>query len=202
MEEKLSLSTKIKNSPQSDTSKKPEKKINRKKEEIIFESMEVEFGEQQIRSDFVSQQNNHLSNSLRFADAKAGALVTVNGIVLAYVIALLENSIGFDFWIFSSGLLLLIGGMLASIAVVFPKTMNSKVKGLVYWEHIINNTQDEYEERILVDNVDHLLKNSISNNYIQALILTKKFKQLKFSFQISLLGYLIILVGLFLALFS
>lgn len=159
-------------------------------------AVEVEFGESQIRSDFVVQQNNHLGNSLRFADAKAGAIVTVNGVVLTYVIALLENSTGYSTWVFMGSLIFLIGGMLSSIAVVFPKTMNNKEKGLVYWEHIVNNTQDEYEKQILVDDTNQLLKSSIANNYIQALILTKKFKQLKFSFQVSVVAYLIILMGL------
>jgi hypothetical protein len=149
-----------------------------------------------IRNSFTSAQNVHLNNSLRFADTKAGALVTVNGLVLSYVTNLISTSSGVSNWFFKASLLIIIVGILYSIAVVYPRSLNSKDKGLVYWEHITNYKKDDYVKAIIDENVSELLRNSVENNYAQASILTSKFKKLEIGFKISIAGYLAIAIGL------
>ncbi|MCP2033525.1 hypothetical protein L1279_000508 [Planomicrobium sp. HSC-17F08] len=163
--------------------------------------IEIDYTEAYARSEFTSQQNEHLNNSLRFADAKAGALVTVNGLVLTYVTALIDSSSGYSAWFFKASLVTLIIGIVWSIAVVYPKSLNSKDKGLVYWGHIRNYKKEEFALAILEGDVNTLFKNSIENNYTQAIILTKKFKQLEISFKAFILAYTAIAVGLILNFF-
>lgn len=148
-----------------------------------------------IRNNFTTQQNIHLNNSIRFADTKAGVLSGANGLVLTYLFDQLSTSSGVSKVIFGLGFVCLIVSIFFSLWVVYPRFMNSKEKGLVYWEHITNYKKHEYVNAITQGDTSELLSNVVENNYTQAFILTKKFKKLEIGFKLCLGGYLIIALG-------
>jgi hypothetical protein len=149
-----------------------------------------------VRASFTSQQNVHLNNSIRFADAKAGALVTINGLILKFITDMLVSSTGVSDVLFKTSLIILIVSILCSFAVVYPRLVNSKDKGIIYWEHINNYGKEGYVNNIIESDAKSLLRNSLENNFYQAKILTEKFKRLVLGFRISILGYLVITVAL------
>ncbi|MFK4997133.1 Pycsar system effector family protein [Bacillus sp. N9] len=151
-----------------------------------------------VRSNFVDKQHAYLSNFIRFADAKAGALVTINGIILKFVTDMIGASNGYSGILFKLSLLLLILSILISVTVVFPKRLNSKEKGIVYWEHIHNYGKEAYMKAITEGDAQNLLISSIENNFIQATILTRKFKHLVLGFKVSMVSYVVIAVALLL----
>lgn len=158
--------------------------------------VEMKQTEGNLRNTFTNQQNVHLNNSIRFADTKAGVLSGANGLILTYVSDQLSNATSFSKLFLILGLVCLIVSILHSLWVVFPRFQNSKDKGLVYWEHVTNYSKDEYANAIIHGDTSELLRNSVENNYTQAIILTKKFKKLETGFIFCIGGYLLIMVGL------
>ena len=141
------------------------------------------------KTNYSNLQNTHLNNSIRFADTKAAALVAVNGLIAKFVfdaiaqqnqILQIELILGFVF---------IIIGIVLSVLVVFPQKANSKAKGIIYWENIIQMDQDEYIDTIEEMELKELRKHILRNNYIQSKILTKKFDYLRYAFISSLIGY-------------
>lgn len=150
-----------------------------------------------LRNSFTTQQHVHLTNSIRFADAKAGALVTINGLVLKFITDLLHTTTGLSSLLLKIALIVLIVSILCSLIVVYPRFLNSKEKGIIYWENIQNYKKEDYIEEITNGDANKLLQSSVENNYYQAAILTKKFKQLLIGFQISIIAYVVIGFALF-----
>ncbi|MBO1514348.1 Pycsar system effector family protein [Metabacillus bambusae] len=148
-----------------------------------------------FKLNFTNTQNTYLNNSIRFADTKAGALVAVNGLIAKFA---------FDFFstetttyiklLYVLGLAFLIQGIILSVYVVFPKKLNRKKKGIIYWENINEMELDEYVETIEAMEVKELLKRSMENNYFQARILTRKFNLLHYAFLSSMVGFVILSV--------
>lgn len=141
------------------------------------------------KTNYSNLQNTHLNNSIRFADTKAAALVAVNGLIAKFVFDLvakqnqtlqIELTLGFIF---------LIIGIALSVLVVFPQKENSKAKGVVYWENIIQMDPDEYIDTIEGMDPMELRKHILKNNYILSKIITKKFDYLRYAFISSLIGY-------------
>lgn len=150
-----------------------------------------------IKTNFANNHNNHLNNSIRFADTKAGALVAANGLIAKFVFDAAQDLPTIPMILLAIGFMLLIAGIVLAILVVFPQKLHSKEKGILYWENVVNYDLDEYVETIETMDAATLRKNAIANNYIQAKILTKKFSILRYSFMSSLLGYsLLIAVAL------
>ncbi|WJN47512.1 DUF5706 domain-containing protein (plasmid) [Priestia aryabhattai] len=165
---------------------------------ILDDRLKVEMKQTEgnLRNNFTNQQNVHLNNSIRFADTKAGVLSGANGLILTYVSDQLSDATSFSKIFLILGLVCLIVSILHSLWVVFPRFQNSKDKGLVYWEHVTNYSEDEYANAIIHGDTSELLRNSVENNYTQAIILTKKFKKLETGFIFCIGGYLLIMVGL------
>jgi hypothetical protein len=148
-----------------------------------------------IKANYTNTQNVHLNNSIRFADTKAGALVAVNGLIGKFVF----DSVSAQQDLFSKigltiGLILLLIGIGVSVWVVRPRTVNSKQKGIVYWENIVAMEMGEYIDSIEEMDAKEIRKQGLINNYIQSQILTKKFSLLSYAFTSSLIGYGIIAI--------
>ena len=152
-----------------------------------------ESGQREIaaRSAFVDQQQMHLANSLRFADTKAGALIGVCGLVLPQTLFLLESEIMLQKILYIFALILIAVGILISFLVVLPTSKNSKAKGSVYWEHIQNYTQQEFMAQVKTMNNEQFMDYWLENNYIQSVILTRKFRYLSYSFKCCLCAFLL-----------
>lgn len=163
--------------------------------------VEMKQTEGYLRGSFTTQQNAHLNNSIRFADTKAGALVGMNGLVLTYVTNLISSATGYSDLCFKLSLLFLIASILYSFSVVYPRVLNSKAKGLVYWEHITNCSKDEYVQVIVNGSTEAFLSSAVENNYAQAVILTKKFKKLSIGFKLGIVAYILITIGLLIKVF-
>ncbi|MCP1144676.1 Pycsar system effector family protein [Lysinibacillus endophyticus] len=145
-----------------------------------------------VKTNYSNNENVYLNNSIRFADTKAAALVAVNGLVAKFVFDLInqqdkilqiETIIGFIFLMVGIGL---------SVLVVFPQKANSRTKGIIYWENIIQMDLDEYINTVEEMPPKELRKQILITNYIQSKILTKKFTYLRYAFISSLIGYCIL----------
>ena len=130
--------------------------------------MEVKQTDGFNRGSFANQQNLHLSTSIRFADAKAGALIAVSGLVLPETIYLLNSDYLLQKICYISALVLLIIGIFLSFIVVLPTSKNSKMKGIIYWENITNYSEEEFIHTIKTMNTSRYLDAWLQNNYIQA----------------------------------
>ena len=150
---------------------------------------------EEARSNFVTQQNNHLNNSIRFADAKAGALMAVSGLVLTNTLFVLDSTLKYQQIIYIFGLVCLVVGLVLSFIVVLPKAKNTDVKGLIYWENIQNYDQSEFINKVRNMDTVGYIDAWLINNYIQAQILTKKFQYLAASFKISLIAFALMLLS-------
>lgn len=149
-----------------------------------------------VRTNFIFQQNTYLNNSLRFADTKAGALVAANGLIAKFIIDLTGNSANIVDSLLKCSLVAVIVGIFYALSVVFPRSVESKEKGIIYWEHIKNCEKDEYVQIVAEGEVTELMKKAIENNYSQAAIVTKKFKILSKAFIVSIAGYALVCTAL------
>lgn len=152
-----------------------------------------------IRNNFTYQQHSYLIQSIRFADAKAGAITAANGLIIKFITDFHAINQVAEL-LFTGSIILIVIGILFSLMVVYPKSLNRKEKGIIYWEHIVNAGKEEYVQTVKNGEVDQLLESAIENNYSQAFILTKKFKKLNLAFTISLTGYLLAFIGIIICL--
>lgn len=154
--------------------------------------------ERSTKSTFITSLDNQLNNSLRFADTKAGALIAANGLTAKFISDLVLEGNSLITLLFKTGLLLVLAGIVASLVVVLPRRLRSKDKGIIYWENISNMRKDEYVNTVSELSVQELFEKRIENNYYQAQILTKKFSRLRLAFIISIVGYIVVCLGLIL----
>lgn len=164
--------------------------------EIDNEKLKIElgYGEASTRYGFTQLQNTYLNNSLRFADTKAGALIAVNGVIIKFIADFVAQWTGIAHWLAVTSIALLVISIFLSIIVVFPKNVKDNGKGFIYWGFIANDTLENYNNQIRNEPTSELLDESIRNNYIQAHVLTKKFKWLNIAFSMSIVGYIAITV--------
>jgi len=173
-------------------------KKNTLEEAIEDGKMKVEIHQREgvVRTNFTYQQNTYLNNSLRFADTKAGALVAANGLIAKFITDLTGNSAYLVDLLLKCSLVAVIVGIFYALFVVFPRSVESKEKGIIYWEHINNYDKDEYVQIVAEGEVTELLKKAIENNYSQAAIVTNKFKKLSRAFKVSIAGYSLVFAAL------
>lgn len=149
------------------------------------------------RYGFTQLQNTYLNNSLRFADTKAGALVAVNGLIIKFVADFLTKWNGIVHGLATVSIGLLVISILLSVIVVLPKNIKDNEKGFIYWRYIVNDTLENYKDQIKNRPTSELLDESIRNNYLQAIVLAKKFRWLHMAFVISLIAYVVmVLLGI------
>lgn len=162
---------------------------------------EVKQTEGFIRASFANQQNSHLSNSLRFADTKAGALVALNGIILPQIVYLISNSIDVIRYVYIAGLIILLVGVFQAFLTVIPRTQNANVPGIIYWENIQIYNKEQFLDKVKMMPTKDYLDAWLENNYYQAVILTSKFKRLSRSFYTCLVAYGCTVAGLIMSFF-
>ncbi|EEL48093.1 hypothetical protein CN373_10975 [Bacillus cereus] len=151
--------------------------------------IELHQREKSAKTTFVINLNNHLNNSLRFADTKAAALVAANGLITKFVMELGVKGYTVSAILLKIGLFSILVGILLSLVVVIPRSKQSKEKGIMYWDNIANMEKQEYTETVTSIPNDELFEKQIENNYHQAEILKVKFKRLRTAFLISIAGY-------------
>ena len=159
--------------------------------------IELHHRERFAKSTFINNLNNHLNNSLRFADTKAGALVAANGLIAKFLVDLNLKGSAIGSILFKCGLIAILFGIFFSIFVVLPRTKNSKKKDIIYWDNIANMEMQEYTETVSSISNDKLFEKQIENNYFQAVILKVKFRRLRTAFLVSMAGYLSIAIAYF-----
>lgn len=156
--------------------------------------VELYYSEKSSRYTFTQLQNTYLNNSLRFADTKAGALVAVNGLIIKFVADYLPNWQGVEYWLGMTSIVLFVVSICISLIVVYPRNINKKGKGFIYWGYIAKDTLENYQNQIQNGPVSELLEESIRNNYQQAIVLDKKFQKLNLAFKVSYLSYFLLAV--------
>lgn len=125
---------------------------------------------------------------------KFGALVAVNGLIAKFVFDAMQDLTSVNFWLLVTSLACLVIGIVLSVIVVLPKNVKNKGKGFIYWGYIANSTLEEYTIQIKNEPTSELLEEAIRNNYIQAGILTRKFRWLYWAFMISIVSYIILAI--------
>lgn len=163
--------------------------------------VEIHQKEKTTRTNFTYQQHAYLNNSLRFADTKAGALIAANGLIAKFITDMADNSTYFVGLLLKIGLFVIVIGIFYALFVVFPRSVQSNEKGIVYWEHIKNFGEENYVNTVANGDINNLLKKSIENNFSQAIIVTNKFKKLSQAFKVSITGYTFVFIALIINLF-
>lgn len=151
------------------------------------------------KGEFVKHHHDYLNNYIKFADAKALGVITINGLVMKMVYGYLTNNMNdTKSFILLSGFVLLIIGIVLSVLVVFPRTTNKRVSGLIFWENVNCFEKSEYIDQINSISEQKLFNKMVEQNYYLAKTVTRKYSILRKAFLFSLLGYILLIVaGLF-----
>lgn len=151
------------------------------------------------KDDFVKHHHNYLNDYIKFADAKALGVITINGLVMKMVYDHLTNNINeTKYFLLLLGFILLIIGIVFSALVVFPRTSDKQEKGLIFWENVNSFVKDEYVKEINNISEKELFDKMVEQNYFLAVTATKKYSVLRLAFLFSFLGYLLLVItGLF-----
>lgn len=146
--------------------------------------------------DFVKQHHSYLNDYIKFADAKALGVITINGLLIKLVFKYLSND--FDetkHFILLMGAVLLLLGIFFAIYVVFPRTGYSNDKGLIFWENVVAMNREEFINSVEEISEKKLFEKFIEQNYFLAQTSSKKYSILRKAFVFSFIGYLLLVVS-------
>lgn len=156
-------------------------------------------GEKVDKGDFAKHHNSYLNDYIKFADAKAVAIITINGLIIRVLFDYLTNNLLATKYFFTlvSCILLLIAIFFA-VLVVYPRTSAKNSKGLIFWENVSAMNKKEYLTEVMQIKEEDLLEKVIEQNYFLSKTATLKYKVLKKGFLFSSFGYVgLIIAGLF-----
>src|SRR5699024_11642754 len=95
------------------------------------------------KDEFIKLHQSYLSDYIKFADAKALAIITINGFILKFKFS--NININFNntqsFFNFLGFISLVISIVLAAY-VVYRSTYNKSEKGIIFW-YIVNRVNEE-----------------------------------------------------------
>jgi hypothetical protein len=156
-------------------------------------------GEKMEKVDFAKHHNSYLNDYIKFADAKALAIITINGLIIRILFNYLTNNLVETKYFFTliSCILLLIAIFFA-VLVVYPRTSAKNSKGLIFWENVSSMDKEEYLTEVMQIKEEDLLEKVIEQNYFLSKTATMKYKVLRKGFWFSGFGYVgLIIAGLF-----
>lgn len=139
----------------------------------------------------------------KIADYKARNMITVNSIILSAAILLLRQEIGNSyssipaFMLLTVSVLTLIFAILATRPKLKTKEEGIKVKGEsgenIYFGDFYELNQEEYRKNVweVMEDYDYLYNTLIDNTYRQGVLLAKRFKMLRISYNIFMYGLIV-----------
>ena len=169
---------------------------------VLFEQpVEVKNTKGFIQNGLVTRINAYLNTNTRFADTKAGAIVTFNGFVFTYAIDFFSKSHSFAKWLGLVIIICLAISIFYALLVVAPKfrEKEKEKKGIIYWGNIAKyDTPEEYIETVKQMETSKFADEWLNNNYHQAKILTGKFERLAMSFLFTKIAYIVLALAMIL----
>lgn len=146
--------------------------------------------------DFAKHHNSYLNEYIRFADAKALAIITINGLIIKILFNYLTNNLVETKYFFTliSCVLLLIAIFFAAL-VVYPRTSAKNSKGIIFWENVSLKDKEEYLRELKQIEEEDLLEKVIEQNYYLSVTATKKYSVLRKGFWFSGLGYFCLIIA-------
>ena len=151
------------------------------------------------KEDFAKHHNSYLNDYIKFADAKALAIITINGLIIRILFDYLTNNLVATKYFFTLiSCILLVIAIFFAVLVVYPRTSAKNLKGLIFWENVSAMDKEEYLTDVKHITEEDLLEKVIEQNYFLSKTATMKYNVLRRGFWFSGLGYLgLIIAGLF-----
>ncbi|UTI88098.1 DUF5706 domain-containing protein [Mammaliicoccus sciuri] len=154
------------------------------------------------KDDFIKLHQSYLSDYIKFADAKALAIITINGFILKFNFS--NININFNntqsFFNFIGFISLVISIVLAAY-VVYPRTNNKSEKGIIFWDNVNRVKEEEFLNQIKLETEETLQDKIIQQNYFLAKTkrggkrASRKYKILRIIFFVSAGGYFCLLLS-------
>lgn len=148
------------------------------------------------KDEFIKLHQSYLSDYIKFADAKALAIITINGFILKFNFS--NININFNntqsFFNFIGFISLVISIVLAAY-VVYPRTNNKSEKGIIFWDNVNRVKEEEFLNQIKLETEETLQDKIIQQNYFLAKTASMKYAVLRKIFMISTFGYFWLLLS-------
>lgn len=148
------------------------------------------------KDEFIKLHQSYLSDYIKFADAKALAIITINGFILKFNFS--NININFNntqsFFNFIGFISLVISIVLAAY-VVYPRTNNKSEKGIIFWDNVNRVKEEEFLNQIKLETEETLQDKIIQQNYFLAKTVSMKYAVLRKIFMISTFGYFCLLLS-------
>jgi hypothetical protein len=156
-------------------------------------------GESLNKGEFAKHHNAYLNDYIKFADAKALAIITINGLIIRVLFNYLTNNLVETKYFFTLiSCILLLTAIFFAVLVVYPRTSAKNSKGLIFWENVSSMDKNEFLTEVRKIKEEDLLEKVIEQNYFLSVTATKKYNILRKGFWFSGIGYTgLIIAGLF-----
>jgi hypothetical protein len=148
--------------------------------------------------DFAKSVLEHNLSLINLADAKAGILLGINGVVLALLFGIEKETptgLSTPFSFFLTAILFGVSGIFA-ISTLIPRLTGEQNKTKIYFLKIKESTREEYLQSWNGLTNDEILRDYILNIYNLASLQTEKYRDLRLSIIITMMafGFLIALL--------
>lgn len=154
------------------------------------------------KKSFLTHQNTYLCEHIKFADIKAGASATINIAIITIIFPCVKldliKSVNFFRLI---GIIVLVISIMISLIVMFPRTSNKNIKGIIFWGNIVQMDCNEYIEEVTNIDNDELSKRFIEQNYYLSKTCNRKYNSLKWGFISTFIGYSLLIISAILSLY-
>lgn len=147
--------------------------------------------------DFIKHHHDYLNDYIKFADAKALGVITINGLALNMIYRQLSDSM-FDikYLLLLLAFFLISIGIILSACVLLPRTSEKNHKGIIFWENVISYKKNEYVSEIYNISERTLIDKMVEQNYFLSSTATKKYSALRKAFFCSFWGYWFIVLSI------
>lgn len=148
------------------------------------------------KDDFIKLHQSYLSDYIKFADAKALAIITINGFVLKFNFSKININFNNTQSFFSFiGFISLILSIVLAAYVVYPRTNNKSETGIIFWDNINRMEEKEFIDKVQFEKEEKLQEKMIQQNYFLAKTASMKYSVLRKIFMISTFGYFCLLLS-------
>lgn len=148
--------------------------------------------------DFAKSVLEHNLSLINLADAKAGILLGINGVVLALLFGIeKETPTGLSTLFFFLTAILFGVSSIFAISTLIPRLTGEQNKTKIYFLKIKESTREEYLQSWNGLTNDEILTDYILNIYNLASLLTEKYRDLRLSIIITMMAFGFLIAILF-----
>ena len=144
---------------------------------------------------FGNSINTYLNQYVAIADAKAGAIIAANVVIITLLASLDVPSKVFGIIIFIAVVLFSVSTVTSTL-VIYPRILHNETPGVIFWEdiHTFKNF-DEYFSKIQGFDLFQVEKEYAAQNYILSKILRIKHRFIRNSIILSFVGVVLALTA-------